>query len=175
MSRLANTDKKWLIKKKHTWYNSEWFSPLNHLTSSDLWNSSNPGAPYKAISSGKARFCDISRPSLNSSSSHDGSLLLRLKYMTKPITSNYKNATLFLPAYLESIMASLKWDALRDLVPATSLKVTLLLAEPNTVFEFGWRHECIWPLEHHKRQKILQTDRCFLFCFLFSLNKYTLL
>ena len=41
-------------------------------------------------------------------------------------------------------------------------------------FEFGWRHECIKPVEHYKHQKLLQTDRFFAFCFVFSLNKYAL-
>ena len=41
-------------------------------------------------------------------------------------------------------------------------------------FEFGRRHECIKPVEHYKHQKILQADRFFAFCFVFSLNKYAL-
>ena len=45
----------------------------------------------------------------------------------------------------------------------------------NTGFEFGQRYECIRSLEHHKRQKILLTDRSFVFCLMFSLDKYILL
>ena len=50
-----------------------------------------------------------------------------------------------------------------------------LNAKPTTGFEFMWRYECIKSLEHHKCQKILQTDRSFMFCFMFSLEKYALL
>ena len=46
---------------------------------------------------------------------------------------------------------------------------------PVTGFEFGWQYECIKPLEHHKHKKILQTDRSFVFCFMFSVDKYALL
>ena len=40
------------------------------------------------------------------------------------------------------------------------------LSGPNAGFELGWQYECIKSLEHHKCQKILQTDRSFLFCLL---------
>ena len=46
---------------------------------------------------------------------------------------------------------------------------------PKTRFEFGRRYKFIKSLEHHKRQKILQTDRSFAFCFILSLDKYALL
>ena len=46
---------------------------------------------------------------------------------------------------------------------------------PNTGFEFGRWYVCIKLLEHHKCQKILQADRSFVFCFIFSLDKYVLL
>ena len=46
---------------------------------------------------------------------------------------------------------------------------------PNTGIKVGQRYECIKSLEHHKRQKILQTDRSSVFCFMFSLDKYSLL
>ena len=45
----------------------------------------------------------------------------------------------------------------------------------NTGFEFGRRYKCIRSLEHHKCQKILQTDRSFVFCFMFILDKCALL
>ena len=48
-------------------------------------------------------------------------------------------------------------------------------SRPSTGCEFGWRYECIKSLEHHKRQKILQTNRSFVFCFMFSLDKCALL
>ena len=41
----------------------------------------------------------------------------------------------------------------------------------NTGFEFGQRYECIKFLEHHKRQKMFQSDRSFVSCFMFSLDK----
>ena len=34
---------------------------------------------------------------------------------------------------------------------------------PNRGYEFARRYECIKLLEYHKRQKILQTDRSFVF------------
>ena len=43
--------------------------------------------------------------------------------------------------------------------------INLLVTGPNTGFEFG--HECIKLLKHHKCQKILQTGRSFVFCFMF--------
>ena len=46
---------------------------------------------------------------------------------------------------------------------------------PITVFEFGWRYECIKSLGHRKHQKILQADRSFVFCFMFSPDKYALI
>ena len=46
---------------------------------------------------------------------------------------------------------------------------------PKTRFEFGQRYKFVKSLEHHKRQKILQTDRSFAFCFILSLDKYALL
>ena len=50
------------------------------------------------------------------------------------------------------------------------------LAGHNTGFEFMRQYECIKSLDHHKRQKILQTDRSFVFlCCKFSLDKYALL
>ena len=50
-----------------------------------------------------------------------------------------------------------------------------IIPRPNTGFEFWQQYECIKFLEHHKRQKILQTDRSVVFCFTFSLDKYALL
>ena len=38
---------------------------------------------------------------------------------------------------------------------------------PNTGFEFGRRYEFIKLLKHHIRQKLLQTDRLFVLCFMF--------
>ena len=46
---------------------------------------------------------------------------------------------------------------------------------PNTGFEFWQRYECIKFFEHHKRQKILQTDRSVKFWFTFSIDKYAFL
>ena len=43
--------------------------------------------------------------------------------------------------------------------------INLLVTVPNTGFEFG--HECIKLLKHHNCQKILQTGRSFVFCFMF--------
>ena len=45
----------------------------------------------------------------------------------------------------------------------------------NKGFEFRQQYEYIKLLEHHKCQKILQTDRSFVFCFMFTLDKYVLL
>ena len=44
---------------------------------------------------------------------------------------------------------------------------------PNTGLEFGRQYECIKSLEYHTYQKILQTDRSFVFCL--CLDKYALL
>ena len=52
--------------------------------------------------------------------------------------------------------------------------IYVIYTGPNTGFEFRWRCECIKSLEHHKRQKILQTNRSFVLCFLFSLDKCAL-
>ena len=46
---------------------------------------------------------------------------------------------------------------------------------PNTRFEFERRYECNEWLEHYKLQKILQIDRSFVFCVIFSPGKYVLL
>ena len=48
-------------------------------------------------------------------------------------------------------------------------------AGPNAGFECGQQYGCIKSLEYHKRQKILQTDRSFMFCFMFCLDKYAFL
>ena len=50
-----------------------------------------------------------------------------------------------------------------------SLHVWVCMAGPNTGFE------CVRSWEHHKPQKVLQTDRSFVFCFMFNLDKYALL
>ena len=42
---------------------------------------------------------------------------------------------------------------------------------PNIGFEFGWQYECMKFLEHHKHQRILQTNMSFVFCFMFSLEQ----
>ena len=55
------------------------------------------------------------------------------------------------------------------------LPAGIYISGPDTGFEFGRQYECIKSLDHHKRQKVLQTDRCFVFCFMFSLGKYNLL
>ena len=52
---------------------------------------------------------------------------------------------------------------------------TYMYIWPNTGFEFGRQHECITLLKDHKCQKILQTDRSFVFCFMFSLENYAFL
>ena len=46
---------------------------------------------------------------------------------------------------------------------------------PDTEFEFGWWYKYSKLLELHKCQKILQTGRYFVLCFMFKLHKYTLL
>ena len=50
-----------------------------------------------------------------------------------------------------------------------------MLPGPNAGFEFGLRCQYIKSMEYHKRQKILLTDKFFPFCFMLSLDKYTLL
>ena len=47
--------------------------------------------------------------------------------------------------------------------------------ELNTGFELGQQYECIKLLGHQRCQKTLQTDGFFVFCFLFSLDKYAVL
>ena len=42
---------------------------------------------------------------------------------------------------------------------------TTVKTGPNTGFEFGWQYKCLKSSEHHKCHKILQTDRCLVFCF----------
>ena len=50
-----------------------------------------------------------------------------------------------------------------------------IISGPNRGFEFVQRYECIKLLEYQKREEILQKDKSFLFCFMFSLDKYALL
>ena len=62
-----------------------------------------------------------------------------------------------------------------DIIDKKTYDKLLVHTRPKTRFEFGQRYKFVKSLEHHKRQKILQTDRYFAFCFILSLDKYALL
>ena len=81
----------------------------------------------------------------------------------------------FWQLYLIELLGLLTGLVLLELYHLIYPRLLTWFAGPNTGFEFGLQYECIKLLEYYKRQEILQTDRSFVFCFTFSLDKYTLL